>query len=61
MDPRVGVVMRRELGERVIAGDVLAHVHLAGDDEGMAERVAACFSIGARAPEPPPLIIERLD
>jgi hypothetical protein len=40
---------------------VLAHVHLASDDHAMAERVAACFTIGARAPEPPPLIIARLD
>jgi pyrimidine-nucleoside phosphorylase len=61
VDPRVGVMVRRQLGDRVTADEVLAHVHLASEDHAMAETVAACFTIGARAPEPPPLIIQRLD
>jgi thymidine phosphorylase len=60
VDPRVGLRVRARLGDAVQAGAPLAEVHLAQDDPGMVERVAACFVIGEGAPVPP-LILDRLE
>src|SRR5207249_12195470 len=45
VDPRVGLMVRRRLGERIAAGDLLAEVHLAKSDPGAVQRVQACFTI----------------
>jgi pyrimidine-nucleoside phosphorylase len=61
VDPRVGLVVRRRLGDAVAAGEVLAEVHLAAADPGEAQRVAACFTIADAAPAAPSLVIERIE
>jgi pyrimidine-nucleoside phosphorylase len=61
VDPRVGLLVRRRIGDRVTQGDVLAELHLASEDPSMVARARAGFLVGdgpARAPE---LVIERLD
>ena len=60
IDPRVGLRVRVRLGDAVRPETTLAEVHLAQDDPGMVERVAACFRIGEAA-QPPPLILERVE
>ena len=61
VDPRVGLMVRRRLGDRVAAGEVLAEVHLARADPGAVERIEACFTIADVAPAAPALIIERVE
>jgi len=61
VDPRVGLMVRRRLGDRVAPGDVLAEVHLARPDPHAVQRVEACFTIADAAPAAPALIIERVE
>jgi pyrimidine-nucleoside phosphorylase len=62
IDHAVGVVCLAKRGDPVEAGEPLAEVH-AHDDEsarrGVAE-VAACYRIGAEAPEPRPIVLDVL-
>jgi len=60
IDPGVGIVVRRRIGERVERGEPLATLHLAADDSAAVERAARCFEIG-EPPEPPALVLERID
>ena len=53
--------MRARLGSRVQAGDALAEIHLAREDDGVATRAAACFQLGEGAVASPPLVIERVE
>jgi len=60
IDPRVGLMVRRRIGDRVAAGDVLAHLHLASEDAGLVVAVRDCFRI-TDAPVPAPaLVLERV-
>jgi pyrimidine-nucleoside phosphorylase len=60
IDPAVGMVVRKRIGDRIEAGDVLAEAHLArASDDGVA-RVRGCFVIGDETPSPPELILERV-
>jgi pyrimidine-nucleoside phosphorylase len=61
VDPRVGVVARKRLGDPVAAGEALAEVHLAAADPAAVERVRACFEVAETAAPPPALILERVD
>ena len=61
VDPRVGVVARKRLGDPVAAGEPLAEVHLAAADPALVERVRACFEVAETAAPPPALILERVD
>jgi pyrimidine-nucleoside phosphorylase len=61
IDPRVGLMVRRRLGDRVAPGDVLAEVHLAAADAQAVRGVEACFTIADTAIAGPPLIIERIE
>jgi pyrimidine-nucleoside phosphorylase len=61
VDPRVGLVMRRRIGDAVKRGEPLAEVHLAAQDPHAAPAVAACFTIADQAAAPPELILERVD
>jgi pyrimidine-nucleoside phosphorylase len=61
VDPRVGLVVRRRIGDPVRAGDVLAEVHLAAADDAAVARARAAFEIGDRPAAPPPLVIERVE
>jgi pyrimidine-nucleoside phosphorylase len=61
VDPRVGLMVRRRIGDRVAAGDLLAELHLAKEDAGVVERARACFRIGEGPAAAPQLVIERVD
>jgi pyrimidine-nucleoside phosphorylase len=61
VDPRVGLMVRRRIGDRVAAGDLLAELHLAKDDAAAVERARACFRIGDGPAAAPELVIERVD
>ena len=61
VDPRVGLMVRRRIGDRVAAGDMLAELHLAKDDPAVVERARACFRVGDGPAEAPRLVIERVD
>jgi thymidine phosphorylase len=61
VDPRVGLIVRRRLGDRVAAGEGLAEVHLAAADPGAVQRVAACFTIADSGGPAPALILERVE
>ncbi len=60
IDPAVGVVMEKKVGDYVHSGEPLAVLHV--DDEGnlpeVRERVAQSFLIGEEKPSLPPLIYE---
>jgi thymidine phosphorylase len=62
IDPAVGVVLRKTLGDEVHTGDVLAFVHastrLAADDA--AQRVLAAMPIGDERRRRGPMIRKRL-
>jgi pyrimidine-nucleoside phosphorylase len=61
VDPRVGILVKRRVGERVDAGDVLAELHLAKDDPAAVERARACFRVSDGPVATLPLILERID
>ena len=61
VDPRVGLVVRRRIGDRVAAGDLLAELYLAREDVGSVGRARACFRIGEGPAAAPELVIERVD
>jgi pyrimidine-nucleoside phosphorylase len=63
IDPAVGVVLDRKVGDAVKTGDRLATVH-ANDASRITEavqRVATTYQIAAQPPARRPLIVERLD
>jgi pyrimidine-nucleoside phosphorylase len=59
LDPGVALDLRARLGDRVAAGAELCRLHLRRRDEGLAARVAECFTIGDRGASPP-LIVGRV-
>jgi pyrimidine-nucleoside phosphorylase len=61
VDPRVGLMVRRRIGDRLAAGGLLAELHLAKEDAGAVERARACFCIGEGPAAGPQLVIERVD
>jgi thymidine phosphorylase len=61
VDPRVGLVVRRRIGDPVAAGERLAELHLAQGDERSVGRARACFRVGAGPAAAPELVIERVD
>jgi thymidine phosphorylase len=60
VDPRVGIVVRRPLGDRVEAGAELAELHLAAAADRIANEAAACFTLGDGAAAVSPLVLERI-
>ncbi|HEY3215349.1 MAG TPA: thymidine phosphorylase [Candidatus Eisenbacteria bacterium] len=60
VDPRVGILMRVRLGDRVAAGEPLAELHLAAADPAVIRRACSCFDIRDDAPPPPELILDRI-
>jgi pyrimidine-nucleoside phosphorylase len=60
IDPRVGVVVLRQPGDRVKAGEPLAELHLGGPDEGAIEAVAACFTLAEAGVPRGPVVLERV-
>jgi pyrimidine-nucleoside phosphorylase len=61
VDPRVGILVKRRVGEPVKAGDVLAELHLAKDEPAAVARCRTCFRIGAGPVTAPELILERIE
>jgi pyrimidine-nucleoside phosphorylase len=61
IDPRVGLVVRKRLGDTVRAGEILADVHLAAEDEAAVAAVAGAFTIADSSPPAPRLILEVLE
>lgn len=62
VDPRVGLELAKKPGQKVAAGEPLAWIHVdqAKSAAPHLERVRAAFTLGARAPQPGPLVIERI-
>ncbi len=60
IDPRVGLVVLREPGDRVKKGEPLAELHLAGPDDGAVERASACFTIADAAEPRGEVVLERI-
>jgi pyrimidine-nucleoside phosphorylase/thymidine phosphorylase len=64
IDPAVGLLVHRRLGDRVERGEPLCTVH-EGDRSEPRERIEArlesAFHIGGAPVAPPPLVLERLD
>ena len=60
VDPAVGFVLRAKLGDRVEAGQPLAHVHARTEDaaEAAARRLRAATRLADEAPAPRPLVLE---
>ncbi len=64
VDPAVGLVVHKRLGDPVARGEPLCTVHEGDRSEPrarVAARVEAAFRIGAAGVVPPPLVVERLD
>ncbi len=62
IDPAVGIVLRRKVGDSVTARESLAQIHYnrAQGVEDLQTRVLRAFRVGPTAPEPRPLVWERL-
>lgn len=62
VDPAVGVVLPRKVGDPVRAGDVVATVHARRREEAeaAAARLAAAYRIGPEPVPPPPLVLDVL-
>lgn len=58
IDPAVGIIVKKRIGDAVEVGDVLCEVHAnpASDTKGALALLNTTFSISAAAPEIPPLI-----
>ncbi len=63
VDPRVGIVMTRERGDKLAKGDTFAKLHLAASDGAIAARVAGCFTFADQSPAtlPADLVLERVE
>jgi pyrimidine-nucleoside phosphorylase len=61
IDPSVGVVLEKKIGDTVAAGETLAVIHArsAGDAEKIAKHVSAAFTVAARA-QPRRLMLRRV-
>jgi pyrimidine-nucleoside phosphorylase len=62
IDPGVGFLLRKKVGDRVRAGEPLVQVHYNDDGklEEVKRRVLAAYRVGSAAPAPRPLVLQRL-
>jgi pyrimidine-nucleoside phosphorylase len=62
VDPAVGIVIKRHVGEQVREGETLAELHLAAgfQVEPVRARVASAWTLAARRPAPRPLVLGRI-
>jgi pyrimidine-nucleoside phosphorylase len=62
VDPAVGIVLKRKVGDRVGDGEELAVLHANGDADAsaVASSVAAAYEIANEAPEPVRLILDEI-
>jgi len=63
IDPAVGFVLEKKVGDAVSAGEPLVTVHYNDDSllDVVKARVAAAYRIGPERPAPRPLVLERLE
>jgi pyrimidine-nucleoside phosphorylase len=61
IDPTVGVLVQKRIGDAVANGEALAEIHLPKPDSGLVERVRDCFVIDDAAVRPPVLVHDRID
>ena len=61
IDPRVGLVVRARIGDRIESGAPLAELHLASENPGAVVEAAACYRIAESPAIAPPLILEVLE
>jgi thymidine phosphorylase len=63
IDPAVGVILHKKMGDRVDAGEPLCTVLMNDDSAELAalEMISAAFTIGNEELPLPDLIVERLD
>jgi thymidine phosphorylase len=59
VDPAVGFILRRKVGDRVQAGEPLLDIHARSAEAaaGVATRLAAAYTIRAAPVTPPPLVL----
>lgn len=63
IDPAVGILVSKKLGDRVERGEPLCAVHHGAGGEApdrIAARIAGAYRLGPVAPAPRPLILETL-
>ncbi|MCS6857544.1 MAG: thymidine phosphorylase [Sandaracinaceae bacterium] len=60
IDPLVGIVLHKKIGDRVGVGDTLCELHLAEhhEPEPFVTRALSIFQIGSQASSPKPLVID---
>ena len=58
IDPAVGLIFKKKLGDRVEPGDVLAEVHASSPEKGeeAVRQLKACFSFSETPVERPPFV-----
>lgn len=61
IDPRVGLVVLRQPGDRLKKGEPIAELHLAGPDPDAVERASACFEMGDEATPRGTTVMERIE
>jgi pyrimidine-nucleoside phosphorylase len=61
IDPGVGIMIERRVGDAIEKGDVLAELRLAAEDAAAVEDLAACFTIADQPVAAVPLIAGRMD
>ena len=62
IDPAVGIVLERKVGERVEPGDPLCRVYFQNDNRYpmAAQRLLSAYSFSSESPDVPDLIIDRM-
>jgi pyrimidine-nucleoside phosphorylase len=62
IDPAVGVMLHKKIGDRVKKGESLATVHVRDRKKAgpAAERIGRAFTVAARPPKLPPLVLEAI-
>jgi len=62
IDPAVGFMLEKKVGDTVKAGEPLVTMHVNDDArvKEVSERVIAAYTLGAKAPAPRPLVLERI-
>ncbi len=63
IDPAVGFLLDKKIGDRVVQGEPLGVVHLNAQPAGaeVVRRIQAAYRFGSTAPAPRPLVLERIE
>jgi pyrimidine-nucleoside phosphorylase len=63
IDPGVGFLLRKKVGDAVRAGEPLVQIHYNDDTKlgDVQRRLLAAYRVGSSAPPPRPLVLERLE